>query len=541
MSKHNTLFETCLYRGLKVHVYSRARDVRVILKPSNNDPNRKARLLCPREARRFLERFNVSSPSPSTSTRSSRTLLNISIMENSDLSDPSDWLKTSLPPFSALENSLRCQVCKDFFTTPMITSCSHTFCSICIRRCLSVDAKCPTCRANDQASKLRRNWALEEVVGAFKTARPVALEIATKDKTDKEDAPSRPNKRKRVERNSGGSDLTARTTRSQSKRTQTLDQQQPAAFDGPDDGSDGEYTENGDTPPERESTPNDGLVACPICQTRMKEETVFNHIGTPACATPSQRQKQTQPQPRRPATCTPTTPLPDRLAGLNYSLLNDKALRKKLTELGIPATGSKALLSRRHTEWVDLWNANVDADAPRTKRELLDELRKWDRSIGREPDQFGVANQVMKKDFDADAWKSGNKDEFSRLIEQARQGRNKQQQQPQEDSDSKDAEENKNNEPDAMIVDSKSPPPTTHPAAAETNLPLGYHDATIPQENFPDAEHPPPSGQRITPPPKLSKERSLPENFGTGTAINMFEVSSHPVADVEVVQESGAR
>ncbi|KAI5246725.1 DNA repair protein rad18 [Aureobasidium subglaciale] len=459
-------------------------------------------------------------------------------MDNS-LSDPSDWLNTSLPPFSALENSLRCQVCKDFFTTPMVTTCSHTFCSICIRRCLSVDGKCPACRANDQASKLRRNWALEEVVGAFKTARPVALEIATKDKKGKEEAPSRPNKRRRTQRNSGGSDLTVRTTRSQAKRTQDADGQ-PPAFDGADDnGSDAEYTENGGTQPERAQTPDDGLVACPICQTRMKEEVVFNHIGTSACTSPSQKQRE-QPQPTTKSTPQPPTntkPLPDRLTEFNYSLLNDKALRKKLTELGIPSGGSKALLSRRHTEWVNLWNANVDAGAPRTKRELLNELNKWDRSIGREPDQFGTSNQVMKKDFDAQAWSSGNKDDFSRLIEQARQGRNKQAAQQQKESAlAKDSETKDEQDPEAMQIDTAS---SSQPLEPEKDLPKGYHDATNPQENFPDVEHPPPSGQRVPPPKPLKKETSLPEKFGTDAQkVNMFEVSSHPIADVDPAAEA---
>lgn len=452
------------------------------------------------------------------------------------LSDSSDWLNTSLTPFAALENSLRCQVCKDFFTTPMVTTCSHTFCSICIRRCLSVDGKCPACRANDQASKLRRNWALEEVVGAFKTARPVALEIATKDKKDKEDAPTRPNKRRRTERHSGGSDLTVRTTRSQSKRTQQVDQQ-PAAYDEADnDGSDAEYTENGSTQPERQQTPDDGLVACPICQTRMKEEVVFNHIGTPACTSPSQKSRNpprssTAQTPQPSASTTPKT-IPDRLAELNYSLLNDKALRKKLTELGIPSTGSKTLLSRRHTEWVNLWNANVDAGAPRSKRELLDELRKWDRSIGREPDQFGTSNQVMKKDFDAKAWSTGNKDDFTRLIEQARQGRNKQQQQAQHKKETQETETH------AMEVDKPETSPQAH-LEPEKDLPAGFHDATQPQENFPDADHPPPSGQRVEPPPPLTKETSLPEKFGSeAKTVDMFEVSSHPVADVETMPEN---
>ena len=245
----------------------------------------------------------------------------------------------------------------------------------------------------------------------------------------------------------------------------------------------------------KHQTPDDGLVACPICQTRMKEETVFNHIGTSDCTSPSQKQtRQTPKQPPpapRPSSATPKPIiLPDRLTELNYSLLNEKALRKKLSELGIPSTGSKTLLSRRHTEWVNLWNANVDAGAPRSKRELLSELSKWDRSIGREPDSFGVANNVMKKDFDAKAWSSGNKTDFERLIEEARKGRVKaQQQQPSKDSST----------PIPITDDAKEQNPTPPPAQTlepETDLPLGYHNATIPQENFPARENPPPSGQR---------------------------------------------
>ena len=94
-----------------------------------------------------------------------------------DVSDPSDWLGTSVTQLAPVETALRCQVCKDFFDTPMITSCSHTFCSLCIRRCLTNDGKCPACRAPDQELRLRRNWTVQEVVDTFKTARPAILQL----------------------------------------------------------------------------------------------------------------------------------------------------------------------------------------------------------------------------------------------------------------------------------------------------------------------------------------------------------------------------
>jgi E3 ubiquitin-protein ligase RAD18 len=97
-----------------------------------------------------------------------------------DVSDSTDWLQTPLPSLAPVDSALRCQVCRDFYNTPMITSCSHTFCSLCIRHCLNNDAKCPTCRKGDQESKLRNNYVLEELVEAYKSARPNIMEYTKK-------------------------------------------------------------------------------------------------------------------------------------------------------------------------------------------------------------------------------------------------------------------------------------------------------------------------------------------------------------------------
>lgn len=102
-------------------------------------------------------------------------------MESFDVPDSTDWLETPLSRLAPLESSLRCQVCKDFFDNPVITSCSHTFCSLCIRRCLSTEGKCPVCRSADQELKLRRNWAVQEFVETFQNARKSVLDLARKE------------------------------------------------------------------------------------------------------------------------------------------------------------------------------------------------------------------------------------------------------------------------------------------------------------------------------------------------------------------------
>ena len=114
----------------------------------------------------------------------------------------------------------------------------------------------------------------------------------------------------------------------------------------------------------------------------------------------------------------------ERLPQLNYSLLKDTALRKKLSELGIPNGGPKDLLIRRHTEWVNLVNANCDSSKPKTKRELIQELESWDRTQGRQVlnncNGVGSASSVMSKNFDGAAWASNHGNNYQSLIAQAR-------------------------------------------------------------------------------------------------------------------------
>ncbi|RMY67600.1 hypothetical protein D0862_15068 [Hortaea werneckii] len=337
--------------------------------------------------------------------------------------DSTDWLNTPLKDFADLENALHCQICKEFYDTPMITSCSHTFCSKCIRTSLSTDGKCPACRTADQASKLRNNWALQEVVATFQTARPAAIEVAKQEQEAQQNRNNRA-KRKRTlpDDEDGGSEHAGegRQTRSKSRRVATS---QPATL---------APIEIQDTDPEDDdfqAQPDDGLVECLLgCGKRMKPEQMDSHLDrcedekkaaatrakshTPVANTfgsrPSPRQRNARPE--------------ERLAELNYSLLKEVGMRKKLEELGIPAWGNKQLMVRRHVEWVNLWNANCDSRQPRTKRELLSELDTWERTQGgRAPGgQASFAANVMKKDFDGAGWASKNKDEFSRLIADAK-------------------------------------------------------------------------------------------------------------------------
>jgi E3 ubiquitin-protein ligase RAD18 len=144
------------------------------------------------------------------------------------------------------------------------------------------------------------------------------------------------------------------------------------------------------------------------------------------------------PRPKRATTSkkisipTPILPLKcinreERLSPLNYSMLNDSQLRRKLTDQGISAAGSRQLMQRRYTEWITLWNANCDAKDPKGKNELKRELDVWERTQGGRAPLLNAGQnsgaQIRDKDFDGIAWASKHDDSFRDLIAKARQKR----------------------------------------------------------------------------------------------------------------------
>ena len=436
--------------------------------------------------------------------------------------DSTDWLNTPLKDLADLENALHCQICKEFYDTPMITSCSHTFCSKCIRTSLSTDGKCPACRSADQASKLRNNWALQEVVATFQTARPAAIKVAKREQEAPQNRRNRAKRKRTVpDEEDGGSEHAGegRQTRSKSRRVAAS---QPATL-APIEIQDTDPEDDDDFHPE----PDDGLVECLLgCGKRMKPEQMDSHldrcedekkaattrakshtpVANPFGSRPSPRQRNARPE--------------ERLAELNYSLLKEIGMRKKLEELGIPAWGNKQLMVRRHVEWVNLWNANCDSRQPRTKRELLNELDTWERTQGgRAPGgQTSFAANVMKKDFDGAGWASKNKGEFSRLIADAKRKKGVQ---PSVDSPAKgedgsrqDAEKPLSNGEKLDGPESSLPRDQTPlPAAGESTIGGHTHHATSPerQQNItPRPETVPPDHPSQAETASYSNHTSLP-------------------------------
>ncbi|KND91627.1 Postreplication repair E3 ubiquitin-protein ligase rad18 [Tolypocladium ophioglossoides CBS 100239] len=339
-----------------------------------------------------------------------------------DVPDSTDWLSTPLSGLAAVEAALRCQVCKDFYKTPMVTSCSHTFCSLCIRRALSNDGKCPLCRAPEQELKLRSNWSVEETAEAFSKARPAALHLARTalfgNRSPKRKADGQESLERHVALEPKRLRTSARLSKNRAEPTAS-----PIALQLEKDiveGSDGDGEYVPDDP--------DGLVPCPVCQRTMKAWQVFRHLE--ACPGSSSREEVSkssnaastfsQSQRRQDKTL-------ERLPALSYPILKEQALRKKMTELGISNQGPRALLEKRHKEWITLWNANCDAARPKRRSELLQDLDIWERTQGGRAPTTGrtiqTAAAIKDKDFDATAWAAKHDSSFQDLIARAKKSR----------------------------------------------------------------------------------------------------------------------
>lgn len=61
-----------------------------------------------------------------------------------------------------------------------------------------------------------------------------------------------------------------------------------------------------------------------------------------------------------------------------------------------------------------IWNANVDAKRPRTKKELLADLIAWEKA------HLQPSNQPAKARWSDDQWKDTHEDQFNSLIKEAR-------------------------------------------------------------------------------------------------------------------------
>lgn len=108
-----------------------------------------------------------------------------------------------------------------------------------------------------------------------------------------------------------------------------------------------------------------------------------------------------------------SVPRPAKLPRVNYALWTETRLRAELRALGLRTAGDKAMLQRRHAEWINLWNANTDAKHPLTRTDLIRRLERWERTAR--------TLQPSIREVARDSWLRTHRDAFAQLASSARQ------------------------------------------------------------------------------------------------------------------------
>ncbi|KAJ7460965.1 hypothetical protein B0H11DRAFT_2057573 [Mycena galericulata] len=321
----------------------------------------------------------------------------LSVLLAQGIPDPTDFPKEA-SSLSHLDTAVRCQICSNFLDGPVTLSCGHCFCSVCIRDVMASSTSkslCPTCRQGMTETQLRPNPGIEEVVTAWKLARPYILSLAKK----QEGSLLEPAKKKR--KLSPTSSCVAGPSRT------------PSA-----EGRSGHETPSSDAP-HGDVPKADSVVDCPLCQQSMKYKELNSHIDN-SCkslkpgAPVSQKDQWSNilgGQSKSKGKAKEKVD-EDRIPKVSYDTLKEKQLREKLVGHGLLTTGAHALLAARHQRWTMLWNANLDKSVAnrQTKAALHKEMKKWeeDRKVKKKKTEVDKSHLITQKS------------EFDKLVAAAR-------------------------------------------------------------------------------------------------------------------------
>ncbi len=367
-------------------------------------------------------------------------------MDFGDITDPSDWKLTKTPFLTDVECFLQCHICKEFLTAPMMTSCGHTFCSLCIRRSLNNERICPICRMEQGEEQLRKNDLIEDIVFVFNKNRKVLMEIVKKDDVEMETE-----EKKDIITYDVGTE-TNDTIASRTKRKRNITNEEYVIVESDDDEQLEEvkskktktsskfFTSN--TNDTNASNEEEIESECPICgelypirilQTIHIDKCLSNS-KTPIPSSQKKQQssffishKRSQNININQSRLTTTTKHLEKmnisknkkkLPKITYSLFKDSKLKSKLQELNLSIIGTRLELEERHSYWVSLWNSNLDSKNPINEIELKNKLYLWER------DKLRSLNQRLKKqdvkNISDKEWKKTYEDDFLNLVEKAK-------------------------------------------------------------------------------------------------------------------------
>ncbi|XP_030138886.4 E3 ubiquitin-protein ligase RAD18 isoform X2 [Taeniopygia guttata] len=298
-----------------------------------------------------------------------------------------------LAPLKAVDDLLRCGICFDYFSIAVIIpQCSHSYCSLCIRKSLSYKTQCPTCCVAVSESDLKNNRILDDLVKSFNSARQQLLNLVL----EAPPVPSPPAHSQRPAAESHwspvsqpeseevpGTDSSLRkdkvctstkagglawTGLKSFKTEEHHDLHSTSAeLGGKDSKVTSQEIPGGTESHEKPSTSvlkGVRKVECPVCEVAVLEQYINKHLDSCLAREEKKDSLRSSDHKRK------------LMSKVVYNLLSDRDLRKKLKEHGLSTSGTRQQLIKRHQEFVHIYNAQCDSLNPKSVAEIVKELEK---------------------------------------------------------------------------------------------------------------------------------------------------------------------
>ncbi|KAI5737263.1 hypothetical protein M8J76_011635 [Diaphorina citri] len=336
-------------------------------------------------------------------------------MEDFDdgLSEP--WPK-EFSELKELEKLLRCNICKDFMKTSLITGCSHLFCSYCIRQSIQYRNQCPACFAELYDNQLRPERTLDEVIRIFTSVKKKLLKrLQISYAACPGDDPIAPSDEQehRKEHNqvpvpqSPAPVLLFNSPRKSPATPQVVKHRTvPFMFSPkPSPGS--------SQKPENVTTGSIKTLPCPVCNVAIPERNINLHLDeclARANGAPPKSQPMNKPSRK---------PLPK----LVLSLMKEKELKQYCKEYGLSTVGEKKALISRIQRYTVLYNSECDSLNPRSKQEIIRQIEKEEFNVTSNTSVKTLFSQVTRKtdpkiiEEVSTKYLKDNKAAFQKLIE----------------------------------------------------------------------------------------------------------------------------
>ncbi|XP_050462929.1 E3 ubiquitin-protein ligase RAD18-like isoform X2 [Cataglyphis hispanica] len=319
-----------------------------------------------------------------------------------------------------IDKLLQCGICYEYMDTSVITSCSHNYCSLCIRKYLHYKTQCPMCFEETFEKDLRKNNLLDEIIIHYLNFKDkLEKKFYQKEILTAED--------KNFENIYSSNNFESKKKQNVSDTNEILDK----SFDSPISMASNttphghkNYQQNISTPststelripsmftPKRKGLQNEETqsVTCPVCKVDVSQNNINKHLDD--CL----KRENTKDQPKK------SEPKRKPLPKFVLNLMKDNVIRKRLKELGLSSQGDRKALENRLQRYIILYNAECDKINPRSVSELIkqcEEEENLEKKVQKPTNKLNVNRNTEHNIIEKQRKKYllANKDSYDQLI-----------------------------------------------------------------------------------------------------------------------------